>query len=60
MKEFRPLNISPDVQGLFETKARDLGIRNPFEQAADVIGRIQEVLSEVPLKEIYFQTYKIH
>ena len=24
-------------------------MRNPFEQAADVIGRIEEVLSEVPL-----------
>ena len=46
---FRPLTISGDVQGLFETKARELGVRNPFEQAYDVIGRIQEVLSEVPL-----------
>ena len=33
---FRPLTISPDVQGLFETKARELGIRNPFEAAYDV------------------------
>ena len=46
---FRPLSISGDVQGLFETKARELGVRNPFEQAYDVIGRIQEVLAEVPL-----------
>jgi hypothetical protein len=46
---FRPLTISPDVQGLFETKARELGIRNPFEAAYDVIGRIQEILAEVPL-----------
>ena len=46
---FRPLTFSPDVQGLFETKARELGIRNPFEAAYDVIGRIQEILAEVPL-----------
>ena len=38
-----------DVEGLFEKRARELGVRNPFEQAADVIGRIEEVLSEVPL-----------
>ncbi len=46
---FRPLTISNDVQGLFETKSQELGVRNPFEQAADVIGRIEEVLAEVPL-----------
>ena len=46
---FRPLRISNDVQGLFETKSQELGVRNPFEQAADVLGRIEEVLSEVPL-----------
>ena len=27
---FRPLTISRDVQGLFETKAREIGVRNPF------------------------------
>lgn len=53
---FRPLSISGDVQGLFETKARELGVRNPFEQAYDVIGRIQEVLSEVPLTGDLFPT----
>ncbi|BCV06347.1 MAG: hypothetical protein CM15mV131_200 [uncultured marine virus] len=47
--EFRPLKISRDVEGLFETKARELGTRNPFEEASMVIGRIQEILSEVPL-----------
>jgi len=46
---FRPLRISNDVQGLFETKSQELGVRNPFEQAADVLGRIEEVLAEVPL-----------
>ena len=46
---FRPLTISRDVQGLFQTKAEELGIPNPFEQAADVISRIQEVLIETSL-----------
>jgi len=47
---FRPLTISRDVQGLFATKAEELGVSNPFEAAYDVIGRIQEVLSTVPLE----------
>ena len=46
---FRPLRISNDVQGLFEIKAQELGIANPFEKAADVLGRIEEILSEVSL-----------
>ena len=46
---FRPFTVSPNIQALFETKARELGIRNPFEAAYDVIGRIQEILAEVPL-----------
>jgi hypothetical protein len=46
---FRPLRISNDVQGLFEIKAQELGTSNPFEQAADVLGRIEEILSEVSL-----------
>jgi hypothetical protein len=46
---FRPYRLSPRIEGLFEKRARELGVRNPFEQAADVIGRIEEVLSEVPL-----------
>ena len=44
--EFRPLTISRDVEELFETRARELGVPNPFEQAADVIDRIREVLSK--------------
>jgi hypothetical protein len=55
---FRPLTISGDVQGLFETKAREIGVRNPFEAAYDVIGRIQEVLSEVPLNGDLFPDIK--
>jgi len=46
---FRPLRISNDVQGLFEIKSQELGVSNPFEKAADVLGRIEEILSEVSL-----------
>jgi len=46
---FRPLSISRDVIGLFQKNAEKLGTANPYEQAAGVIGRIREVLSETPL-----------
>jgi hypothetical protein len=47
---FRPLTISRDVQGLFQTKADELGVPNPFIKAADVISRIQNVLSKTSLE----------
>jgi len=47
---FRPLSISRDVQALFQSKADELGVPNPFEQAADVIGNIQEALAETALE----------
>jgi len=47
--EFRPLSISPEVKSLFQMRADDLGISNPFEAAEDVIGRIREVLETTPL-----------
>ena len=47
---FRPLTISRDVQALFQSKADELGVPNPFEQAADVIGNIQEALAETVLE----------
>ena len=54
----RPLTcISRDVQGLFQTKAEELGIPNPFEQAADVISRIQEVLIETSLDGRFISRY---
>jgi len=48
--EFRPLTISRDLEGLFETKAREIGVSNPFFQASMVIDRIQNVLSRVSLE----------
>ena len=46
---FRPLTISRDVQQIFQTKADELGVPNPFEQAADAISIIQDGLTEVEL-----------
>ena len=42
--EFRPLTISRGVQELFEINAERLGLRNPFEQAEDVIDNIRDIL----------------
>tara|TARA_R110002073_G_scaffold303484_1_gene471814 strand:- start:50 stop:4417 length:4368 start_codon:yes stop_codon:yes gene_type:complete len=47
--EFRPLTISREVQDLFDIKATEIGVANPFDQAADVIDRITEQLETVPL-----------
>ena len=47
---FRPYTISNNVIPLFEKRANELGISNPYEKAADIIGRIREVLSEVSLE----------
>ena len=47
--EFRPLSISQEVKSLFQIRADDLGVSNPFEAAEDVIGRIREVLETTPL-----------
>ena len=47
--EFRPLTLSKDLQELFEIKANELGVSNPFNEAENVIDRIYEVLARVPL-----------
>ena len=47
--EFRPLSISQEVKSLFQIRADDLGVSNPFEAAEDVIDRIREVLETTPL-----------
>ena len=46
---FRPLTISRDVREIFEIRAQNLGLTNPFEGASDIIERIREVLESVPL-----------
>ena len=52
--EFRPLKISPSVQEIFEINAENLGVRNPFEQAEDIIDNIMDILEYVPLTSDYF------
>ena len=47
---FRPLTISRDVQELFYTKAKDLGIPDPFQQAANAISQIMSILAETSLE----------
>ena len=52
--DFRPLKISRDVKDLFEIRAQELGIANPFEAAQDVIERIADVLEAVPVSADFF------
>jgi len=47
--EFRPFSPSKNVEDLFEDLAANLGIANPYNAAADVIDRIQDVLELTPL-----------
>ena len=52
--EFRPLSISKDVKNIFEIKAAELGVANPFEQAEDIIERIRDVLFNINLRGDFF------
>jgi hypothetical protein len=47
--DFRPFFPSRDVREIFEIKAAELGILNPYEAAEGVLERIREVLSETSL-----------
>ena len=47
---FRPYTPSRDVAELFDIRAREIGAPNDFEEAAGVIDRIREVLSETSLR----------
>jgi hypothetical protein len=47
---FRPYSVSRDVAELFDIRAREIGAPNAFEQAADVLDRIKDVLSETSLR----------
>ena len=51
---FRPLNISSDVRQLFELKATELGIANPYDRARDAIDRIRDILSNTSLRGDFF------
>jgi len=52
--EFRPLKISKDVRELFEIRAQELGMANPFDAAEDVLSRIADVLEAVPVYGDFF------
>ena len=47
---FKPLSISRDLQELFEIKAQELGVRNPFDQAINAIDSIADQLSRASLR----------
>ena len=47
---FRPLTISKDVQQLFYDKSKELGMANPFAQAATAISQIMNTLSGASLE----------
>jgi hypothetical protein len=51
---FRPYVPSLDVRRLFEERAFDLGVANPYEQAIEVIDRIKDVLESVPMNADLF------
>ena len=51
---FRPLKLSKDVKELFEIRAQELGVINPFEAAQDVLDRIAEILEMTPLGGDFF------
>ena len=47
--DFRPFFPSREVRQIFEIKAAELGMLNPYEAAEAVLERIREVLSETSL-----------
>jgi len=51
---FKPMSISKEVQNSFAENAEKIGMSNPYEDAADVIGQIQDELSELSLEEAEF------
>ena len=51
---FRPLQISKDVQELFQIRADELGVMNPFDAAQGVLERIAEILEMTSLRGDFF------
>ncbi len=47
--EFRPYEISKDVEDLFATRAAEIGVSNSFDAAEEIIDRIKDVLELIPL-----------
>ena len=52
--DFRPFFPSKDTRQIFEIKAAELGVANPYEAVEGILERIREVLSETPLESDLF------
>ena len=48
--EFRPLTLSKDLRELFEIRASELGVPNPYDQAESAIETIADQLSSASLR----------
>jgi len=55
---FRPLTISSDLRRIFEIKAQELGVSNPYDRAQDAIQSIADQLSSVSLRGDLFPDLK--
>ena len=47
---FRPLTISKDIQNIFQIRASELGVPDPYESAQGIIDSITDQLSSVSLR----------
>jgi hypothetical protein len=47
---FRPLTISKDIQNIFQSRASELGVPNPYESAQGIIDSIRDQLSSTSLR----------
>ena len=46
---FRPYRISKEIRDAFEQNAAEIGIANPFDRAADAIGELESLFSDLSL-----------
>jgi hypothetical protein len=46
---FRPYRISKEIRDAFEQNATEIGIANPFDRAADAIGELESLFSDLSL-----------
>jgi hypothetical protein len=47
---FRPLTISKDIQNIFQSRASELGVPDPYESAQGIIDSIRDQLSSTSLR----------
>jgi hypothetical protein len=53
-QEFRPYEISNEIEKVFEFNAEQLGLPNPFVAANDVIDSLRDTLSQIPISQNTF------